>query len=98
MCGIIGIVSKQGHVISDAIDLLNAENNRGEQACGAAAFDGTRIRCYRGKGLVAKVFDDENYERWSKLVGSTCIAQYPLLHYRKGRRKETTPDVSAPYF
>lgn len=88
MCGIIGVVSKQGNVINDAIDLLNAENNRGEQACGAAAFDGKRIRYYRGKGLVAKVFDDENHEKWSKLVGSTCIAHTLYSTIGKGGEKK----------
>jgi amidophosphoribosyltransferase len=88
MCGIIGVVSKTGDVINDAIDLLNAENNRGEQACGAAAFDGKRIRCYRGKGLVAKVFDDENYEKWGKLTGSACIAHTLYSTIGRGGEKK----------
>lgn len=88
MCGIIGVVSKQGDVINDAIDLLNAENNRGEQACGAAAFDGKRLRYYRGKGLVDKVFDDENYEKWAKLAGSACIAHTLYSTIGKGGEKK----------
>ena len=88
MCGVIGVVSKSNDTINEAIDLLNAENNRGEQACGGAAFDGKRIRCYRGKGLVAKVFDDENYEKWSKLKGSACIAHTLYSTIGRGGEKK----------
>jgi amidophosphoribosyltransferase len=81
-------VSSQGDVIGDAVDLLNAENNRGEQACGAAAFDGKRIRFFRGRGLVDKVFDEENYPKWSKLQGSACIAHTLYSTIGRGGEKK----------
>jgi amidophosphoribosyltransferase len=73
MCGIIGVITKSGSVIDDGITLLSAENNRGEQACGAAAFDGKTIRRYCGEGLVREVFGKRDKKRWSKLVGSSLI-------------------------
>ena len=74
MCGIIGVVSKGRNVIEDARILLNAENNRGEQACGAAVFDGKVTRYYYGSGKVSEVFGKRDHGRWSKLVGSACTA------------------------
>jgi len=64
MCGVIGIISKEGDVMEDGIDLLNGENNRGEQACGAAVFDGKNTRFYRDEGWVSWVFSAKNYKRW----------------------------------
>ena len=73
MCGIIGIISMTGNVIDDGITLLGTENNRGEQACGAAVSDGRIIRRYCGEGLVREVFGKRDKKRWSKLVGSALI-------------------------
>ena len=73
MCGTLGIISKSGNVIDDGITLLSAENNRGEQACGAAVFDGRTIRRHCGVGLVKEVFGDRDKKRWSKLTGSALI-------------------------
>ena len=73
MCGVAGIISRDGNVIHDGITILSAENNRGEQACGAAVYDGKIIRRYCGNGLVKEVFGDRDKKRWSKLVGSALI-------------------------
>lgn len=95
MCGLVGIVSAEGNVIEDGIVLLNGENNRGEQACGAAVFDGKKIRYYRGEGLVAEVFGQKNRRRWSKLKGSSCIMQ--TLYSTIGRGgEEKQPKMFQP--
>ena len=73
MCGILGIISKDRDVLEDGIVLLNAENHRGEQACGAVVFDGKTTRHYYGEGKVAEVFGYRDQERWSKLRGSACV-------------------------
>lgn len=73
MCGIIGVISKARNVIGDGIVLLGAENHRGEQGCGAVAFDGARIRSYCGIGKVPEVFGPRDQKRWAKLTGSVCI-------------------------
>lgn len=73
MCAIIGIISKKRNVVPDGTVLLNAENNRGEQACGAAVFDGNRTRYYYGEGRVAEVFGPRNEKKVKQLVGSVCV-------------------------
>lgn len=96
MCGVVGIVSRDRDVLEDAITLLNAENNRGEQACGAAVFDGIRTRFYRDEGLVSAVFSDKNYKRWSKLKGFTCVMH--ALYSTIGRGgEEKQPMMFQPY-
>jgi amidophosphoribosyltransferase len=88
MCGLVGIVSGNGNVIDDAIILLNAQNNRGEQACGAAVFNGTTIKCRRDEGLVAQVFGPKNFAKWSKLKGSACIAHTLYSTIGRGGEKK----------
>ena len=75
MCGILGIVSKDRDVLGDGIVLLGAENHRGEQACGAAVFDGSNLRYYHGQGLVREVFGKRDQAEWSQLKGSVCVMQ-----------------------
>ena len=67
------MISRGRDVIGDARILLNAENNRGEQACGATVFDGAKTRNYYGIGKVSDVFGERDRAKWSKLVGSACI-------------------------
>jgi amidophosphoribosyltransferase len=73
MCGIIGVVRKDGNVIFDGIALLNAENHRGEQACGAAVSNKGNLRCYYGEGKIAEVFGARDQKKWSKLLGNACV-------------------------
>ena len=72
MCTVIGVVSKNRNVIYDAIVLGNASNNRGDQACGAAVFDGKTTHYYYGEGKVSEAFGPRDEKRWSRLVGSSC--------------------------
>ena len=73
MCTVIGVVSRDRDVLGDGIILLNASNNRGDQACGAAAFDGKTTRFYYGEGRVSEAFGSRDLKRWFKLKGSTCV-------------------------
>ena len=73
MCGIIGVVSKGQDVIGDGITLLGAENHRGQQGCGAVAFDGRKIFSYYGFGKVPEVFGIRDQRKWSKLLGPVCV-------------------------
>lgn len=98
MCGVIGIVRKTGDVIEDGRILLSAENNRGEQACGAAVFDGERLRRYCGLGKVSDVFGDRDYKRWSKLKGSVLVmhALYSTIGPAEADGKQ--PKMTHPIF
>lgn len=55
-CGVFGIYNT-----ADAASLsyfgLHALQHRGQEAAGIAASDGETIRCYKGKGLLAEVFN-----------------------------------------
>lgn len=75
MCGVIGVISKERDVLGDGLVLTNAENHRGEQACGVAVFDGKRLRHYHGDGKVAEVFSRRDQSKWSKLKGWACVSQ-----------------------
>ena len=99
MCGIIGVVSKGRNVIDDARVLLNAENNRGEQACGAAVFDGKVTRYYYGEGKVSEVFGRRDYGKWSKLEGSVCTAHclYSTISGSGKKQPKTQQPVSFIY-
>ena len=68
MCGVFGIASREDRVIFEIIDGLKAQNNRGEQASGAAVFDGKKINSYRGEGLVSEVFCKRNKKLWTHLT------------------------------
>lgn len=95
MCGIIGVISKKRDVIYDARILLNAENNRGEQACGAAVFDGETIHYHYGAGRVSEVFGKRDQPEWSKLVGSVCTMHCLYSTIGNGDEKEQ-PKTSQP--
>jgi len=59
MCGIFGIVSTV-NVASKIPNALKNLQHRGEQGCGLAVSDGSKINAYQGLGLVTQVFDDKN--------------------------------------
>ena len=74
MCAIVGIISRARNVIEDAIILLRAQNHRGQRSWGGAAYDGSIVRSDYCMGKIPDIFDGENHERWSRLVGSVCVA------------------------
>ncbi len=73
MCGIAGLVRSSGNAIYDLLTVLAAENNRGEQACGVAAYDGRTTRRYCGPGKVSEVFGNRDRKKWTKIVGPVAI-------------------------
>lgn len=93
MCGVIGVVSRMRDVIHDAIILTNAQNNRGEQSCGAATFDGKRLHYYYGLGKVSEVFGPRDQKRWVKrLVGYACTTHvlYSTIGKKDGGKQPLT--------
>lgn len=73
MCGIAGVIKEFGDAIFDLLVILAAENNRGEQASGVAAFSGKTLRRYCGLGKVSDVFGDRDRKKWSVLKGPIAI-------------------------
>ena len=94
-CGLFGIF---GH--RDAARLtylgLYALQHRGEEAAGIVSYDGKTMHTYKGKGLVAEVFNEENlrglpgrmaigHTRYSTTGSSTVKNAQPLVvTYVKG--------------
>ncbi len=98
MCGVIGIISSARNIIDDGIVLSNGENNRGEQKCGGAVFDGKTVRFYRGDGKVAEVFGARDKRKWSKLVGPVGI--FHVLYStvcEKGKTSQTMVQQPFPF-
>lgn len=61
MCGVIGVLG-HGPVIGDIVDGLLFLQHRGQDAAGAATFDGKTFRLHKAMGLVRDVFDDRRKE------------------------------------
>lgn len=56
-CGVFGIYNVSDMAASLAYFGLHALQHRGQEAAGIAASDGESITCYKGKGLLAEVFN-----------------------------------------
>lgn len=56
-CGVFGIYNVSDAASSLAYFGLHALQHRGQEAAGIAASDGETIKCYKGKGLLAEVFN-----------------------------------------
>lgn len=56
-CGVFGIYNVSDMASSLAYFGLHALQHRGQEAAGIAASDGETIECYKGKGLLAEVFN-----------------------------------------
>ena len=93
MCGVIGVFGPAGTRAADLIYLgLYALQHRGEESCGMAISDGTRVRLSKGMGLVPEVFDRERlaalpgsmgigHVRYSTTGASMVVNAQPLLAY-----------------
>ena len=55
MCGVLGVVGRSP-VIGDIVDGLLFLQHRGQDAAGAATFDGAAFRTHKKMGLVREVF------------------------------------------
>lgn len=59
-CGVFGIYgSSDGTAASLSYFGLHALQHRGQEAAGIAASNGEDIKCYKGKGLLAEVFNND---------------------------------------
>ncbi len=75
MCGIIGIVG-HGAVAPSLYDALTILQHRGQDAAGIATLDGSRIKLYKGTGLVRDVFGPKEMEQLTGHVGIGHV-RYP---------------------
>lgn len=62
-CGVFGIYNVSDMAASLAYFGLHALQHRGQEAAGIAASDGESITCYKGKGLLAEVFNPSILEQ-----------------------------------
>lgn len=90
MCGILGVYSPLGNNVSQKVMLgLFAEQHRGQESCGMAITDGTKIDLYKGMGLVKDVFTPKVL---SQLKGNISIG-----HVRYPTRGSSTNKNSQPH-
>lgn len=75
MCGIIGIVGHDA-VAPSLYDALTILQHRGQDAAGIATLDGSRIKLYKGTGLVRDVFAPKEMEQLTGNVGIGHV-RYP---------------------
>src|SRR3990172_10336863 len=75
MCGIIGIVGR-GAVAPSLYDALTILQHRGQDAAGIATLDGSRIKLFKGTGLVRDVFAPKEMEQLTGNVGIGHV-RYP---------------------
>ena len=89
MCGIVGVISKDGDVGYDLYDALLTLQHRGQDATGIATFNGI-LHLKKGIGLVQRVFNHKNLAR---LRGPVGIGQtrYPTI----GRG---SPEDAQPFY
>jgi len=77
MCGVVGVVG-QGPVIGDIVDALGLIQHRGQDAAGAATFDGSVFRHVRREGLVREVFESETLPSFEGTLGIGHV-RYPTI-------------------
>ncbi len=69
-CGVFGIIAPAEDVARLTFFGLYALQHRGQESCGIATFDGSKIALHKNIGLVSQVFDETNL---SKLKGDIAI-------------------------
>ena len=77
MCGVIGVIG-QSPVIADIVDGLLFLQHRGQDAAGAATYDGSTFRHVRAMGLVREVFDRVDLSFHTGHVGIGHV-RYPTI-------------------
>ena len=87
MCGIFGIY---GHPEASRLTYLglHALQHRGQESCGITSSDSTRLRTWRGMGLVVDVFDQSTLDR---LPGRSAIG-----HVRYSTAGDSDPANAQP--
>ena len=95
MCGVIGVIGREGPVISEIVDGLQLIQHRGQDAAGAATFDGRVFHLHRSMGLVREAFSGENLERYAGSMGIGHV-RYPTIG--GGGVEDAQPfHVNSPY-
>lgn len=69
-CGVMGVYSPDQEAARLTFFALFALQHRGQEACGIAVSDGSKVRMYRDVGLVNQVFDAEIL---AELPGSVAV-------------------------
>ncbi|MCG3134089.1 MAG: Amidophosphoribosyltransferase [Planctomycetes bacterium] len=77
MCGVIGVLGN-GPVIGEIVDGLLFLQHRGQDAAGAATYDGQNFRHHRGMGLVREVFDRVDFSHHKGRMGVGHV-RYPTI-------------------
>jgi amidophosphoribosyltransferase len=77
MCGVLGVIGSSP-VIGDIVDGLLFLQHRGQDAAGAATFDGANFRTCKRMGLVREVFAQEDLSRHHGTVGIGHV-RYPTI-------------------
>ncbi|MEM2145301.1 MAG: hypothetical protein QW279_08065, partial [Candidatus Jordarchaeaceae archaeon] len=70
-CGVFGIYAfdEKWNVSRFVYYGLIASQNRGQETCGIASFNGEQIRCIKGKGMVEEFFSAEKIEKIPGWIG-----------------------------
>lgn len=78
MCGVFGVIADdpEEDVFADVVAGLFQMQHRGQDACGIAVSDGSRLRVERGLGLVKEVFGDRPHQEFRGNVGIGHV-RYP---------------------
>jgi amidophosphoribosyltransferase len=77
MCGVLGVQGRSP-VIGDMVDGLLFLQHRGQDAAGAATFDGAAFRTHKQMGLVREVFAMDDLSRHHGKVGIGHV-RYPTI-------------------
>lgn len=77
MCGVLGVMG-ESPVIGEIVDGLLFLQHRGQDAAGAATFDGSAFRLYKGMGLVKEVFERTDLKHHTGHVGLGHV-RYPTI-------------------
>ena len=64
MCGVVGVLARDGDAASQASLALFALQHRGQESAGVAVSDGDQILVYKDLGLVAQVLDERRIPRF----------------------------------
>lgn len=94
MCGIIGIVGREG-VATRLYDGLTLLQHRGQDAAGIATCHEGRLILRRGGGLVRDVFDDTDMQRLQGRLGVAHV-RYPTAG-TSGQSESQPFYVNSPY-
>ena len=92
MCGVIGVIG-QSPVIGEIADGLLFIQHRGQDAAGAATFDGKTFRSTKGMGLVREVFDREDLSRFVGHMRFSFGPPMPVLEEAMDRLRAMVTDA-----